>query len=224
MSALTLVVLHGWGQSKEVWKSFADNFSNIEVVLIDLPGFGAEPLVENTWGIPEYAEWVENRLAKINSNNIILLGHSFGGRISAYIAAKGPIWLKGLILYGTPALYRPSLSTKNKIRLAKIAKYIGLSAKRFKNDELALADQSGLGKIFRNVVVFDQTQSLPKIKVPTLLLWGKNDDVVKPEIANEMQSLIPNSSLIILENIGHNAHLENPYLFYGTVKSFLESI
>lgn len=224
MSNLTLVVLHGWGQSKEVWQTFASNFTEIKIVLIDLPGFGSEPLVSSDWGIPEYAEWLENKFAELKLENIVLLGHSFGGRISAYIAARNPIWLKALILYAAPALYRPSLSTKNKIRLAKLAKYLGITAKGFKNGELALADESGLGKIFRKVVMFDQTPDLPNISVPTLLVWGSKDDIVEPEIAKEMKSLIPNSKLVLLDNLGHNAHLQNPYLFYGTVRSFLETI
>lgn len=221
----TLVILHGWNQSSSDWvvvrQMLGKDFS---VVIFDLPGFGSEHLEKKDWTIPDYADWVTSRLEKIQGNKIIL-GHSFGGRIASYIASENPGWLKGLVLYGAPCLYRPSPKIKIVVFLAKILKMLNL--KKFfinKNTELVSADSAGLGKIFRNVVSFDQTKNLSQINVPTLLVWGEYDFAVPVKIAKEIQMLISKSKLVIIDQVGHNAHKENPYLFYGIIKIFLKNI
>lgn len=218
-----VVILHGWGQNKELWQDIINKFQAEDVIAIDLPGFGKEPLADPEWGIPEYADWVKNKIEQLNTQDVILLGHSFGGRISSFIASENPNWLKGLILYGAPCIYRPSNQVKNKIRIYKLLKKLGLKRKS-NNSELNSADKQGLGKIFRKVVNFDQTQILPKINAPTLLVWGENDTEVPVRIAKEINSLINNSKLVILQNSDHNVHLENPNIFYGTIKTFIDSI
>lgn len=211
-----LIILHGWGQSRDNWKEIEEKLKqkDITVVILDLPGFGSEPLISNEWGVPEYADWVKNKIESLQFKNVILLGHSFGGRIASFIASKNPKWLDKLILYGAPCIYRPSLTICFKILIAKILKKFGLKGK-YKNQELEDADKSGLGEIFRKVVPFDQSQELKKINTKTYLIWGERDNSVPVRIAIEMQSLIPNSELTILNNLGHNAHLENANLFAG---------
>lgn len=224
-----LVVLHGWGQNKSYWEDFTNRISTeIDVEVIDLPGFGNEPIVSVEWGIPEYSQWVNERISRDikGDEKVVLLGHSFGGRISSYLASQNPNYLSALILYGSPSLYRPSSKVKRKIALYKsFGKVIPRSlSKRFYSDDLVASAEIGMEKVFRNVVTFDQSADLPKIAVETLLVWGENDDSVPIHIAEEMQSLTPNSQLKVLPDLGHNAHIENPTLFYGTIKNFIQNL
>ena len=220
----TLIILHGWGQDRSVWHKFAADFDAANAIAWDLPGFGAEPLVSEDWGVPDYATWVVNKIESQKLENVVLCGHSFGGRISSYIAAQHPAWLRGLILDGAPSIYRPSLDIKAKILLAKLMKRLGVKRRVIGNSELQNANSRGLGQIFRKVVNFDQTELLPKINVPTLLIWGEKDDIVPLRIAYEIQKLIPASQLKVIPGAGHHTYQHNPYLFYGTVKNFIESL
>ena len=220
-----LVLLHGWGQDKRTWQGLLETFGN-EAVAWDLPGFGAEK-VEEEWGVPEYAEWVERKIKKegwSRQTRLVLMGHSFGGRIAAEIASKQPEWLAGLILYGAPCLYRPSWKIVMIKHLAKRWRWFKLIKRLVVSSELADADKKGLGKVFRRVVVYDQTEQLSTIKVPTLVLWGEKDGAVPVAMAKEMNSLIDKSKLEIVEDGGHNVHLSNPMLFNGIVKRWYESI
>lgn len=222
---LTLIILHGWGQTSSDWTVMTQMLTKeLPVIALDLPGFGEEPLQNPNWTIPDYANWAASQLEKIPDDKIIL-GHSFGGRIASYIASTRPTWLKGLILDGAPSIYRPSLKIRTKIFLAKIFKKLKL--KKFfvaRNNGLIDADNRGLGKIFRNAVYFDQTETLPKISVPTLLIWGEYDSEVPIKIAMEMKTLIPKSLLRIIDGVGHDSQMENPYLFYGITKNFIKNI
>jgi pimeloyl-ACP methyl ester carboxylesterase len=163
------------------------------------------------------------KIERLNRDDIILLGHSFGGRIAAHLAAQKPRWLKALILYGAPCIYRPSVKTKILNRMAKVAKKLGFSKKLSKNKELLDADKEGLGKIFRKAISFDQTKTLPQIEVETLLLWGNDDTEAPLRLAHEIHTLIPHNQLEIIDNAGHNLHTNNPNIFYGKLKKFISS-
>lgn len=218
-----IVVLHGWGQSRATWENFAASFPEGTVETIDLPGFGSEPKPSSTWGVPEYAAWVREKIEANGWGDVVLLGHSFGGRIAAYIAADRPAWLAGLVLYGTPCIYRPSASVRVRKATAKLLRpFRSLFSDRFKPKDLRDAEAGGLGQIFRGVVGFDQTDRLGRIGVPTLLCWGREDAEVPLAIAEEMRRLIPGSELVVIDRAGHNAHLENPSYFYGIIRTFVE--
>ena len=221
---VTLVILPGWRQTKEDWAVAASRFSGINVIILELPGFGKTPLIDDAWGVPEYSDYVNEKIEKLRLDNIVLLGHSFGGRIASYIASQQPAWLKGLILYGAPCLYRPTLKAKLLSKIAPFAKKLGFSKKLSRNKELLEADNAGLGKIFRKTVGFDQTELLPKINATTLLLWGRNDTEAPLRLAQEMHTLIPNNTLEIIDNSGHHVHIDNQYIFYGKVKAFLDTL
>lgn len=219
----SVIILPGWEHGGDSWEALSKRIEGSHI--IELPGFGNEPLVSEEWGVPEYANWVENKVRASGTRHVVLLGHSFGGRVAAFIASKQPEWLHGLILYAAPCIYRPSSYTRFKILLARVLKSTGTAPLffAFRTQELKRAEERGMSAIFRRVVNFDQTEILPHIQVSTLLVWGSRDDSVPLQIARETQTLIAKSKLSILPDLGHNAHIENPNLFYGTIKHFLEN-
>jgi pimeloyl-ACP methyl ester carboxylesterase len=228
-----LLILHGWNHSSQSWQNASTYLDPAQFVLHipDLPGFGQEPLISDSWSIPEYANWVKEFIQKkvLTANNqqpLAILGHSFGGRVAAHLASHNPPWLSQLILYGTPLLYRPSIQIRRKIRAYKLLKKLfGPSVTRHLikaiNPELAQADNQALGKIYRNTIPFDQAHTLPSINTPTLILHGTEDQQVSYKIAQEAHSLIPNSELKLLKGERHNIHLDNPNLLYSIVKKYL---
>lgn len=220
---IKLILLHGWGQDKNVWKNLVDKLGR-NSLSFDMPGFGKEKIVDSTWGVPEYTQWVIDKIK--NYNDVILIGHSFGGRIITEMASKKPKWLRGIILSGSPSIYRPSFKTKLKIATFKVAKFLipyNLRSRYFPVD-LRWAINKGLEVTFRKVVSYDQTDQLDSISLPTLIIWGRNDKIVPLSIANEMHSLIKNSELKIINDAGHNSFLDNQNLFYSYVKKFIENI
>lgn len=198
-------------------------FTDLDVFIPNLPGFGDEPSLTHEAGIPEYAKWVKDLVSQHSLKNVIILGHSFGGRIASYLASENPVWLKGLILYGAPCIYRPTVKArilKICARLARPLKFLHLNY----NDEYALAQRMGLGNTYRNVVSYDQSKQLAQIHTPTTLVWGEMDTDVPLRIAHEMKTLMPKSNLIVLEKCGHNAHIDNPNLFYGTISRIISHV
>lgn len=219
-----LIILPGWGHGKESWEPLVSRFAPREVRIIELPGFGAEPSPTAPWGVPEYAAWVSERLRTYTESGFDLLGHSMGGRIAALLAAERTPGLHTLILYGAPLLYRPRIRIKARSLAARTLKPLlspFFSAGALAGGELKDAEGRGMSAIFRKLVTFDQSETLPHIEAPTLLLWGERDEAVRLAIAREARGLIKGSELLVLLGLGHNAHIENPILFAGTVSRFL---
>lgn len=227
-SMFTLVFLHGWGHSRAQWERIALLFTPAyKTVIYDLPGFGNEPAPKETWNVPEYAAWVKNRIEKEGLTDVILVGHSFGGRISSLIASERPEWLKGLVLYGAPCLYRPSLKVRALNVFGRLAGKLPIPEtlrKKYRGDEENDAMQKGMRTIFRTVVTFDQTELVKSIAVPTLLVWGELDQEAPLRIARELKTLIPHATLTVIPQGGHSVHLEQPMLFYGILNRFFESL
>jgi pimeloyl-ACP methyl ester carboxylesterase len=222
---MRIIILHGWGHSAALWNPIAENLSRYGAVETwDLPGFGDEPLVSAEWGIADYAGWVEKKIG--DARDVVLIGHSFGGRVASLIASRRPSWLRALVLIGAPCIYRPSMVIRGKSFVAHHVKPIipAMIRRRLLTDDLRDAEDGGVGRVFRNAVTNDQTSTLPKIDVPTLLLWGANDDAAPIALAHEVHRLIAGSMLTILPGIGHNVHIDNPNLTYGTIQRFLETL
>lgn len=217
-----LIILPGWGQDSQHWQNQLTLLKDLSPKVLDLPGFGSEKLISKDWGIPEYAKWVKEKLE--SEKNYILLGHSFGGRIAAYLAAKENLPIKALVLYASP-LFKEVGSDSSVGFFRKLIKSLPYSIRSlFYSADLKQAEEWGMGEIFRKAVVFDQSNWLANVKQPTLILWGENDNEVSITQAHEVAKLIPNSVLKTFPGVGHNLHLENPYLFYSAINDFVKNL
>ena len=106
-----IVFLHGWGHSHRALYGLADvcvDFGNGEFTahLLDLPGFGESPAPSEIWGTAEYASRVLLFLDERKIQRAIFVGHSFGGRIAAYCAAKFPDRVQKVVLINASGLKR----------------------------------------------------------------------------------------------------------------------
>ncbi|MEK7613961.1 MAG: alpha/beta hydrolase [Patescibacteria group bacterium] len=218
----TIIVLHGWKHSLASWEEFRMQFPVDTVITFDLPGFGDEPL-HLGWGVPEYAGWVKEKIAPYTSKGpVILLGHSFGGRIAAYIAIQQPPWLERLILYGAPLIYQPTIWVRFRAGIAKKIKAFIPFKKYILNVLFPESHKPEYYKIFKKIATFDLKNELQHITVPTLFVWGDNDTEAPLRLGRIAAKLIPQSLMVILPKSGHNIHIDSPYLFYGVVKKFIE--
>ena len=222
MSAPALVILHGWGHSSALWSPLAQLFHDHEIMNLDLPGFGSEPLLSHEWGVGEYGRWTNEKLKMKKVKRAIMIGHSFGGRIAAHIASMQPDWLAGLVLIGAPCLYKPTHKARIIGRIAKVAKSLGLTQSPWSlNSELSEADKKGLGQIYRKVVIHDQTLELSRISKPTLIIRGSLDTYPDAETTEEIHTLIADSTLETVAGVGHNIHLESPVLLHAIVNKWM---
>lgn len=240
----TLVILPGWGGTRETWQSFIEIASNdYTVTCLNLPCFGDEPCPPTVWGIQEYSDFVKEKIQSLTQTSpavtekVILLGHSFGGQVATYVAAHHPELVKKLILSG-PAIFRPNKSFHRLVfgGIAKIGKTIfsipflekrSLMAKKLLYRAAHSPDYQATGgikrEIFKKIIREDVSALLPTIHLPTLVLWGKLDAYTPIKYGQKITTLMPDASLCLYPFGKHGLHLQMPEAMFVDVKKFIES-
>lgn len=237
----TLVIVPGWGGSHETWAEFIALASqHYTVHCIDLPCFGDTPCPDTAWGVEDYGEYVQQKIATIAATHgkVFLLGHSFGGQVSTYVAAHYPEHIERLILVA-PAIIR----TKNRVRrtvfryLAKSGQWIfrlplierkELAIKKLFYHAIGASDYVEAGgikrDIFKKIIRQDMRHVLPSIQIPTLVVWGTHDAYTPLREGKIVRNLLPDVKLVILKNGTHGLHLYRRADLYEAVRSFLMDV
>lgn len=219
-----ILILHGWGQSKELWKDLISKLEgDFEVEALDFPGFGVEPLQAPDWGVPEYAKWLKEKVKM--QKYFAVIAHSFGGRVITETMNQLNWYPEKLILIGAPVVhvtdkgsgYRAAVSIAKKLLPDSIQDRIAGKI----NPEIPDAKAAGNYESYKRIISYDQSHQLKDITSDTLLVWGANDKEAPVSIAHICHEQIPTSTLKIIPNTGHNVHLEKPLLLYGTIQAFL---
>ncbi len=221
----TLVLLHGWGQNISMMQPLGDKLkNNNRIIIIDLPGFGNSPEPKEIWSIYDYASMVKKLLDELKVDNPIMIGHSFGGKISLIYASMYKT--SKLIVFGSPFKKEvEKLSTKTKI-LKSLKKVPGLkNLEGFAKKHIGSRDYKNASEFMRKILVehvnLDIREDVKKISCPTLIIWGTNDSEVPINDAYELEKLINDSAVIPYEGCTHYAYLENLGQTVNIIKSFL---
>lgn len=228
MKNLPLLVLHGWGSSKKSWQKIKKLLEKkgIEVILIDLPGFGKEPPPKKVFSTKDYALFLNEFLEKKEIKKINLLGHSFGGCVAGFFAFLFPQKIEKLILVGTPSLREKPFFKKMIFFFSKkTKKFLPSFFKKILSEIFASKDykkSKGMMKeIFKKITQENLKEIAPKIKVKTLILHGRKDRIVPLKEAFFLKKEIKNSEIEIL-NCAHSPHLEIPEIFVKKIEKFLK--
>lgn len=223
MGTMKAVILHGWTYSKagsdplEKWQPFMKYLESggIKCQLPRIPGITKE--IDQKWTLEKYIEWLKK---KIGNEKVILIGHSNGGRISLAFAEKYPKNVSNLILIDSAGIYHNELSLRFKRfifrNIAKIGKKISDSEKLRKliYKIAREADYSNATAAQRqtmiNLINTNLSNVLKEIKIPTLIIWGKEDSVTPLSDGLLMHELIRNSKLKIINNSRHSPQFTHP--------------
>lgn len=206
-----IVLLHGWETKTKKLEPLVWELGKLgwKTVNLEMPGFGL-PAPKSAWGVKEYADWVEK---KIGDQNCVVFGYSFGGRIAIKLAARGTI--KGVVLCAPGGLSRPNAGKRMLFRiLAKVGKIFDLERYRAILYKLAREHdyertEGIMREIFKKVVGEDLRPDVKKIKIPTLVLWGKKDRIVPVNDGEWIKEQVK-AELVLFEDQGHKLPYELP--------------
>lgn len=226
-SKINLVFLHGWGQNIQMMESLAKAFiKKYNVLILDLPGFGKSDEPNFVWTVYDYCDMLEELLIKLKIKNPILIGHSFGGKISLCYAIKyNP---NKIVLLASP--YKKNIKKPTfKMKIYKFIKKIPYLNKleSFVKKHVGSTDYKNatnqMRKILVNHVNLDLTPDLSKIDCPTLLIWGTDDEAVSIEDGRNLEKLIKNAGIVEYEGCTHYAYLERLNQTIRVLDSFIGS-
>lgn len=240
-SGKPLLFLHGWGVDSSVMLPLARQLADTHTCyLIDLPGFGKTPEPPEAWGISDYADLVEQFIGDQLPQPTDLLVHSFGGRITLKLcsraSAKNTVG-NVLITGGAGMKPRRSLTYYFKKYLAKLLKapfqilpearketYLRRLRTTRLWKQLGSSDYAKLNGIMRETFVKSVTEylepCLPRIPHDVLLLWGEDDTATPLYQARRMEKGLKKGALVVIENAGHYAFLDQPKRFTSITRAF----
>ena len=223
---LPLVFLHGWGQNISMMEPLGNNFiEENRVIILDLPGHGGSSEPTSPWQLTDFVEMLKEFLKELKVEKPVLIGHSFGGKISLLYASKYEV--SKLILFGSPfrkEIKKMSIKTKVLKALKKVPVLNKLE--EFAKQHIGSTDYKNASPLMRQILVnhvnTDITLDVQKINVPTLIIWGTNDYTVPINEAYELEKLIKDSAVIPYENCTHYAYLENLGQTINVINSFIK--
>ncbi len=213
ISGLAVVFLHGWDQSAHTFDAF---LNAIDARCIALQ-FGD---VDTFYDVYTYALDVYMTLKAIGVDRVILVGHSFGGRIATILAALFDLDVAGLVLIDSAGI-RPKHGLKYKL---SVLKYKYLSRHNLV-DKIALNDYTTLPismrSVFIRVVNEDLRYLLPRIHANTRIFWGMEDESTPLRDGQIFHKMIAGSKLDTFHG-GHFAFLSHKYMIIDAIGSLLE--
>jgi pimeloyl-ACP methyl ester carboxylesterase len=230
-----IILLHGWGGSIETMNPIYIHLKNFaKVTSIDLPGFGNSSKPENSLNSFEYSEIIYKFIKAVGIEKANFIGHSHGGRIGIILAAEYPEVVNKLVLVDSAGIIpKRKMNYYLKVYWFKLLKRIYLLFNG--NDKSKLekfykkygsTDYSQAEGIMRETmvkVVNDNLEPLlEKIKAPTLLIWGEEDDETPLYMGKIMEEKIKDSGLVTIEKGSHYSYIDDIVKFRAAIKYFFK--
>jgi len=227
-----LVLLHGLFGALSNFKDLIDHFKNTHRVFIPmLPLFDLTILDTTVSGLAKY---VQKFIEAKDLRDMHLMGNSLGGHVGLVYTLKHQELVKTLTLTGSSGLFENGMGEtypkrgdydyiKKKTELtfydpAIATKELVDEVYSITNNRLKVLKIISLAK---SAIRHNLGDELQEIKVPTCLIWGKNDTITPPMVAEEFHKLLPNSELHWIDKCGHAPMMEVPSEFNMVLEKFL---
>ncbi|MHB1776551.1 MAG: alpha/beta fold hydrolase [Acidimicrobiales bacterium] len=211
----SVLALHGWRRTHrdfdEVLAPAGDEA--LDAVALDLPGSGATPPPPAPWGSPEYADLVAAVLDEM-ATPVVVVAHSFGGRVAVHLAAAEPERVGALVLTAVPLLpradrRRPSARYRavRALRRAGLLSEARLEAARNRHGS---PDYRAAEGVMRDVFVRLVTErydapldALAARRLPVTLVWGDDDAEVPLSVGRAAAERLGGAELVVCPGAGH---------------------
>ncbi|MCF8285394.1 MAG: alpha/beta hydrolase [Chitinophagaceae bacterium] len=229
-----LMLLHGLFGALSNFSDLIEHFKHTHKVIVPiLPLYDLDLLHTTVKGL---AKHVQQFIDHKGYDQIHLLGNSLGGHVGLVYILNHPAKIKTLILTGSSGLFENAMGDSYPKRgdyeyiRAKTAEtfYDPAVATKELVDEVFEITNSRIKVIkiialAKSAIRHNLGDELGQIKVPTLLIWGKNDKVTPPFVAEDFHKLIPNSELAFIDQCGHAPMMEVPVAFNQILEKFLQA-
>ena len=227
-----IIVLHGLmgGLSNfdQVTEYFSDN--GYRVIIPELPIY-TMPVLKTT--VKNLALYVSKFMDFMQIEEAVVLGNSLGGHIGLLLTKLFSHKVKGLVITGSSGLYENSMGESYPKRgdydyikeKAENVFYDPKIATKEIVDEVyaSVNDRNKLIRTLAIAIRHNMAEDLPNMSNPTCIIWGKNDTVTPPDVADEFDRLLPDSALYWIDKCGHAPMMEHPKTFNQHLHHWLKS-
>ncbi|MDR6302079.1 alpha/beta fold hydrolase [Mesonia maritima] len=229
-----IIILHGLMGGLSNFDGVANFFpeKGYKVVIPELPLYTMSLLKTSVGNFAKYIkEFIDHKQYK----GVILLGNSLGGHIALLTTKLYPAVINGLVITGSSGLYESAMGESYPKRgdydyIKKKAENVfydpKIATKEIVDDVYkTVNDRNKLLRtlaIAKSAIRHNMAKDLPRMHTPTCIIWGKQDNVTPPEVAEDFDKLLPNSDLYWIDKCGHAAMMEHPQEFNELLYKWLE--
>ena len=246
----TVVLLHGTAANLHTWEGWTDELSKYyRVVSFDMPGFGfTGPEPNGVYTRERYLKFIDDMLVKLNIDSCYMAGNSFGGYMTWSYAVKHPEKVKKIAILDASGYPRGDQPTPISFKLQKmdwlkpVLTHITPKSLVRKGVEVVYYDDSKITEervqFYMDIllregnrgglmgktqqITYDYVVEIKMVQCPTLIMWGDSDMLVNVDAAPRFHADIPNSELLIYENMGHVPMEEIPERSVADFIAFLQ--
>lgn len=232
-SGKSVIVLPGWGNDSKAWQSFQQDLAeDYDVTVIDLPGFGGSQPPPTAWGLSDYAAFIKAFLTKIDLSPDVIIGHSNGGAIAIRGLAGGELKAGSLVLLASAGIRTRYKGRRKFFRLlTKTGKWMTIFLPARAKLRLRRQVYHSIGSdmlvaehlqgTFKKIVEDDVQPDAAKLSLPTLLIYGENDDQTPIDYGRQYHELIDDSVLEIITGAGHFVQFDRPEEVLPRIREFI---
>jgi len=241
----TIILLHGYLESLEIWNGFKDELAKkFRVIAIDLPGHGKSGIPEGNFTVELMAEAIKSVIDHLKLDKVVIIAHSMGGYALLAFAELWPEKLAGIGLFHS-ITWTDSPEKRDarerEIELVKQGKknliYNINVPKGFADDNLEkfkkevdrainiayqTSDEGIIGALNAMKKRKDRTYILEKIEVPVFFGIGKKDNYIPFEKLLTLISIPKRKYVVIFENSGHMGFIEEKESSLDEIENYLE--
>ena len=229
-----IVILHGLMGGLSNFDGVTEYFPKhgYKVVIPELPLYSMSLLKTS---VQTFAKYLKEFVDYKGYDKVILLGNSLGGHIALLATKLYPEMVEALVITGSSGLYENSMGESYPRRgdyefIKKKAQDVfydpEIATKEVVDDVYeTVSDRNKLVKtlaIAKSAIRHNMAKDLPKMKTPTCIIWGKDDNVTPPEVAEDFQRLLPDADLYWVDKCGHAAMMEHPVRFNELLHDWLQ--
>jgi 2-hydroxy-6-oxonona-2,4-dienedioate hydrolase len=229
-----IVILHGLMGGLSNFEGVMNYFSpkGYRVIIPELPVY-TMPVLSTS--VKSLSEFLHDFIVHKELKDVILLGNSLGGHIGLLYTKNYPEFVKGLVITGSSGLYENNLGDG----YPKRGDYEYIKKKSqdvFYDPEVAtkeivdevfesVNDRNKLVRtlaLAKSAIRHNMAKELPNMKTPTAIIWGAEDSVTPPNVAEEFNQLLPDSNLYWIKKCGHAPMMEHPHRFNEILEQWFE--
>ncbi len=229
-----IIILHGLMGGLSNFEGVMEHFpkKGYKILIPELPIYDMPMLKTN---VKQFAKYVEKFIEFKGLKDVILLGNSLGGHIGLLHSKMYPKMVKALVITGSSGLYESAMGDGYPKRgdyefIKKKAQDVfydpAVATEEIVDEVFATVnDRVKLVKtlaIAKSAIRHNMAQDLPKMHTPTCIIWGKNDSVTPPDVAQLFHELLPDSDLFWIKKCGHAPMMEHPEEFNIILDAWLD--
>ncbi len=231
-----IVLLHGMLGDLSNWVDTVEALSNQghRVLAPVLPVYDF-PLSET--GVPRLTEYIREFVTTLELGSVVLVGNSLGGHVALLYALDHPETVHAMVLSGSSGIYETTMGSSFFRRQdrefikerTEMTFYDPSHATEDLVDEMLeiVNDRPRAFRLLKFARSADEetvAEQLPRLDMPALLVWGRDDIITPPEVAEEFQARMPSARLEFIDKCGHAPMIEHPGTFNQLTLGFLKRL